>query len=143
MWREIVEQYDGVDGADPASEQDLLDAERLLGTALPADLRTLLRESNGVMDADGTDIVWSAEQIARTNQEFRRREDVKHLYMPFDALLFVGDNGGGDQFALPVLPMRPDVFVWDHENDSRTWVASSLAEYLRKALAQPGEDWYR
>lgn len=143
MWRELVEQYGDVDAADPASEQDLLDAERLLGTALPTGLRALLLESNGVMDGDGTDVIWGAEQIARTNQEFRTREDLRDLYMPFDALLFFGDNGGGDQFALPVSPVRPDVFVWDHENDSRTWVASSMEEYLRKALAQPGEDWYR
>ncbi|WP_234314170.1 MULTISPECIES: SMI1/KNR4 family protein [unclassified Streptomyces] len=138
-----MEQYDDVDVTEPASEQDLIEAERLLGATLPTGLRTLLLESNGVMDEDGTDVIWSAEQIARTNQEFRTREDLKGLYMPFDALLFFGDNGGGDQFALPVLPVRPDVFVWDHENDSRNWVASSMEEYLRKALAQPGGDWYR
>ncbi|MFD7020396.1 hypothetical protein [Streptomyces sp. NPDC059161] len=29
---------------------------------------------------------------------------------------------------------RPDVFVWNHEDDSRTWAAPSLAEYLRRRL---------
>ncbi|MFB6579458.1 SMI1/KNR4 family protein [Streptomyces sp. NPDC056402] len=94
------------------------------------------------MDEDGTDVVWSAAQIARSNEEFRTREDLRSLYMPFDGLLFFGDNGGGDQFALPISPARPDVFVWDHENDSRTWVASSMEEHLRKSLP-PWRDWYR
>ncbi|MFJ7205783.1 SMI1/KNR4 family protein [Streptomyces sp. NPDC098789] len=88
-------------------------------------------------------MIWSVERIALPNEEFRTREDLRSLYMPFDALLFFGDNGGGDRFALPVSPLRPDVFVWDHENDSRTWVAPSLERYLRSALSRPGEDWYR
>jgi len=25
---------------------------------------------------------------------------------------------------------RPDVFVWNHEDDSRTWVAPDLRRYL-------------
>jgi hypothetical protein len=25
---------------------------------------------------------------------------------------------------------RQDIFVWDHETDSRTWVAPRLEEYL-------------
>lgn len=29
------------------------------------------------------------------------------LYMPFDALLFFGDNGGGDQFAFVQTPGLP------------------------------------
>ncbi|MFJ4004272.1 hypothetical protein ACIPWL_12550 [Streptomyces sp. NPDC090023] len=30
---------------------------------------------------------------------------------------------------------RPDVFVWDHETDSRTWVARSLADYLERSVS--------
>ncbi|MFC8033052.1 hypothetical protein ACFUVU_09590 [Streptomyces griseoincarnatus] len=44
--------------------------------------------------------------------------------MPFDSLLFFGDNGGGDQFALVVAQERDDVFVWDHETGSRMWAGS-------------------
>ncbi|MCY0949451.1 SMI1/KNR4 family protein [Streptomyces sp. H27-S2] len=143
MWRELVEQYEDVEVAEPAAEQDLLGLEHRIGTPLPTSLRALLTEFNGVVDEDGTDVVWNAEQIARTNEEFRTREDLRSLYMPFDALFFFGDNGGGDQFALPISPRRPDVFVWNHENDSRTWVASNMEQYLRNALSRPGEDWYR
>lgn len=64
------------------------------------------------------------------------------LYMPFDPLLFFGDNGGGDQFAFVLTPERPDIFVWDHENDSRLWAARGLEDYLHRSLAGDG-DRYR
>lgn len=62
--------------------------------------------------------------------------------MPFDSLVFFGDNGGGDQFAFARLPDRPDVFVWEHETDSRYVVAGSLAQYVTLSLESGGEDWY-
>ncbi len=63
--------------------------------------------------------------------------------MPFDPFLFFGDNGGGDQFAFVRTPERDDVFVWDHETDSRNWISPSLQSFLRSALGSGGEDWYR
>ncbi|MDQ4123150.1 MAG: SMI1/KNR4 family protein [Acidobacteriota bacterium] len=54
--------------------------------------------------------------------------------MPFDSLLFFADAGNGDQFAFRILKgeiRRNDVFVWNHEDDSRTWVASNLKQYLQ------------
>lgn len=53
--------------------------------------------------------------------------------MPFEPLLFFADAGNGDMFAYTVCNgsvRRPDIFVWNHEDDSRTWVAPSLALYL-------------
>ena len=53
--------------------------------------------------------------------------------MPFDPLLFFGDAGNGDQFAYAIHEAqvrRNDIFAWDHETDSRTWVAPSLERYL-------------
>jgi hypothetical protein len=53
--------------------------------------------------------------------------------MPFDNLLFFADAGNGDQFAFPIQAgevRRPDVFCWNHEDDSRIWVAPSLEKYL-------------
>jgi len=50
--------------------------------------------------------------------------------MPFDALLFFGDAGTGDLFGLVPHTGRPDVFAWNHEDDSRTWVAPGLGKYL-------------
>ncbi|BAU85302.1 SMI1/KNR4 family protein [Streptomyces laurentii] len=50
--------------------------------------------------------------------------------MPFDPLLFFGEAGNGDLFAFLARIDRPDVVVWNHELDSRTWVAPSLTTYL-------------
>ena len=65
--------------------------------------------------------------------KFRSKTDFRQLYMPFDSLLFFADPGNGDQFAFPIQSSsirRADVFVWNHEDDSRTWVAPSLEKYL-------------
>ncbi|NUW33907.1 SMI1/KNR4 family protein [Nonomuraea sp. SMC257] len=67
----------------------------------------------------------------------------EQLYMPFNPLLFFADYGGGDQFAYVVDPGRHDIFVWDHETDSRRWVADNLEEYLRRRLSSSGDEWYR
>ncbi|MEU0373636.1 SMI1/KNR4 family protein [Streptomyces sp. NPDC006283] len=143
MWRELVEQYDGAELQDPTTPEELRELEEALGQTLPGPLRDLLLESNGVMDEDGTDVVWPTAQIRDNNHQFRTNESFRDLYMPFGPLMFFGDNGGGDQFAFPRSPERDDVFVWDHENDSRNWVASGLEAYLRNALENAGEDWYR
>ena len=69
--------------------------------------------------------------IAADNVELRTTPTFAELYMPFDPLLFFADAGNGDQFAFVVQPPgRDHVFAWNHEDDSRNWVAPGLAEYL-------------
>ena len=121
-------------------EAALRDAERRLGRRLPGPLADVLRKNGGgVVDAYGTDVVWPLERIVEENLLFWSGEAFAGLRMPFDPLLFFGDNGGGDQFALVVRPERNDVFVWEHETDSRVWVAGTIDEYLRRALAEDGD----
>lgn len=78
----------------------------------------------------GLRLVWASAQIATENRTFRTYPDFARLYMPFDPLVFFADGGNGDQFALLASIDREDVFVWNHETDSRTWVAPNLATYL-------------
>lgn len=118
-------------------------AEQTLDRALPVELRQLLLESNGVIGHYGVDTVWSIEQVVEQNLFFRTDRSFAGLYMPFDPLLFFGDNGGGDQFAFVQSPARPDIFVWEHETDSRRWAAGGLRDYLARSLATSGDDWYR
>ncbi|PEE41435.1 SMI1/KNR4 family protein [Bacillus pseudomycoides] len=64
----------------------------------------------------------------QTNQE------ISGLYMPFDCLLFIADAGNGDLFAYSILNgsiQKDDIYVWNHENDSRTWVAPSLKKFIK------------
>ncbi|MCL3995457.1 SMI1/KNR4 family protein [Streptomyces lavenduligriseus] len=122
---------------------DLVAAETRLRRSLPAELRQLLLESNGVIGHCLVDTVWSLDQIVEKNLLFWSDETFAQLYMPFDALLFFGDNGGGDQFAFVQKPERPDIFVWEHESDSRRWAANNLRDYLSRALRTGDDDWYQ
>lgn len=82
-------------------------------------------------------LVWPVERIEADNLAFRSNPDFRELYMPFDPLLFVGDDGGGDQFGFRILAgeIQPDnVYRWVHENDSRQWFAGDLRDYLARAL---------
>jgi hypothetical protein len=135
VWIELVEALPGPAGFQPAaSESALLRCASSLGHPLPTDLAALLRESDGVEGEYGDGLVWSAERISSENRSLRDDVEFATLYMPFDPLLFFADAGNGDLFALLPGIDRPDVFVWDHENDSRTWVAPSLAKYLEWRL---------
>jgi SUKH superfamily protein len=119
--------------SEPAEEQALSAAETQLGMRLPESLRELLAESNGVRGEYDLELIWSIERIIADNRLFRENESFRTLYMPFDGLLFFADAGNGDQFAFAVAGgqvRRPDIFVWNHEDDSRTWLAKDLGDYL-------------
>ncbi|MEU3727231.1 SMI1/KNR4 family protein [Streptomyces sp. NPDC031705] len=142
-WRELIlGLLPQAELGGPADEAELAAVERALGQPLPAGLADLLRACDGVVGRHGTDVVWSAGRIARDNAELRNSPELAALYMPFEPLLFFGDNGGGDRFAAVRIPPRPDVFVWDHETDTRAWAAAGLEDYLRRTLPASG-DWYR
>jgi hypothetical protein len=61
----------------------------------------------------GTGTIWTAEKILEENRSLRRNEQFRSLYMPFDSLMFFGDNGGGDQFAFVRTQDRDEISVWD------------------------------
>lgn len=144
MWRQVVQEVFPEAGfREPAQVSEIVEAEKRLGRALPAELKQLLLESNGVIGRTHVDTVWTVDQIVEQNLLFWSDESFAQLYMSFDALLFFGDNGGGDQFAFVQKPERPDVFVWEHESDSRRWVANNLRDYLGRSLRDSGDDWYR
>lgn len=81
--------------SDPVVAKDLGGVEAALGVRLPADLSGCLAETNGASALYGTAILWSAAEIVERNREMRDTEDFRDLYMPFDALLFVGEGETG------------------------------------------------
>ncbi|MBC2875461.1 MULTISPECIES: SMI1/KNR4 family protein [Streptomyces] len=143
MWRQaVLDDFPEAGFREPVHEAEIAAAEKRLQRAIPAELRQLFLESDGVLGHSRVDTVWPLEQVVEQNLSFWSDDSLARLYMPFDALLFFGDNGGGDRFAFVRKPERPDVFVWDHENDSRMWVAGDLRDYLGRSLRAGGDDWY-
>jgi hypothetical protein len=134
MWKELAKQHSSAVVVQAgASESAIQQAERALGVLFPDDLRGCLLESDGIEGEYGLGVVWSLERIIRENRSFRETAAFRELYMRFDCLLFFADAGNGDQFAFAIQAgeiRRDDVFVWNHENDSRTWAAPSLSKYL-------------
>ena len=128
--------------APPAGGAAISEIERRLGDPVPADLRALLSQTDGVLDEYASDVVWTAGRIAEDNALFRADASFAELYQPFTGLLFFGDNGGGDQFAFVVNDPQAGVVVWEHETDSRRRVADDLADYLRQILSSDGDEWY-
>ncbi|NWK54256.1 SMI1/KNR4 family protein [Verrucomicrobiaceae bacterium N1E253] len=115
--------------SEPVSDEKIDQLERDLDIHCPEALRSLLSETNGIIGEYGLGLMWDIERIKEDNLGFRRSDDFEDLYMPFDHLIFFGDAGNGDQFAFPTLrngKSRDDIFVWNHEDDSRSWVAPSL-----------------
>jgi hypothetical protein len=135
MWIDLIASLPGmITLREPASEADVRDAERVLGQSLPPELAGLLAESNGAEGEYGLGLVWPVDRIVKENLALRGDGQLAQLYrplfMPFDHLLFFADAGNGDMFAIVPHTGRTDIYVWDHENDSRTWVAANLSKYL-------------
>ncbi len=134
MWKEFINSLsDEYEFQEPAKEKDIIEAEGQLDVELPHDLKELLKESNGILGEYRISIIWDIKRIVQDNLNFRNSSDFKELYMPFDCLLFFADAGNGDQFAYPILNgtiSKDDIYVWNHEDDSRTWVASSLKWFI-------------
>jgi hypothetical protein len=125
------------------TSEALAEADVTLGAALPASLRELLLDSDGITVDEGIQIVWSLRRIVADNLTFRSGALFRGSYMPFDSLMFFGDEGNGDQYGFVVLEgavSRRDVFRWDHESDSRICVASGLESHL-EALARRYRTW--
>lgn len=134
MWRELITTHTSdATFAAPSTSSEVTSAGEILGVPFPDSLRSALCEANGIEGEYGLGLLWPVSRIIADNQSFRGNPDFRHLYMPFDNLLFFGDAGNGDQFAFVVLDgevRREDIFVWDHESDSRSWVAPSLREFF-------------
>jgi len=134
MWKSLVESLGKECRFEAqATKPEVSEAEAKLNIAFPEVLKDCLYETNGVFGEYDLGLVWSLERIISTNIEFRNNSEFSDLYMPFDSLLFFADAGSGDQFFFPIqngVIRRDDIFVWNHEDDSRNWVAASLQKYI-------------
>lgn len=140
MWREFIQSCVlaahsplEIRYTSGASTEQIAKEEAELGTQFPSDLKMLFVESDGIKDIYGLGIVWSLVEISRYNREMRTESIYREHYMSFTDLLFFADAGNGDRFAFPIHGgevQEKRIFVWNHEDDSRLAIASSLQSYL-------------
>ena len=135
MWIEYFKSVsDDFEFTQPATEQALAKAESALGLTFPAELRELLKETNGVEQRSAYLLfILSVERIEQDNYEMRHAIALS-FYMPFTHLLFFADAGNGDKFGFPISQegnIGRDVFAWNHEDDSRFWCAPSLKTFIQ------------
>ncbi|UOQ48764.1 SMI1/KNR4 family protein [Gracilibacillus caseinilyticus] len=117
----------------PASNREISQISEKLNVVLHKKLLELYSETNGIFDSFDCPLIWSTSRVVEDNLFFRNFDDYKDIYMPFDHLLFFADDGCGDLFGYKILNgsiQTEDIYVWNHEDDSRTWVASSLEKFV-------------
>ncbi|MFB9330822.1 SMI1/KNR4 family protein [Paenibacillus aurantiacus] len=118
----------------PATETELLALQEKLKVSLPEALLTLYQETNGIHGDYGIALIWSIERAIKENLYFRSLTETLDYLEPLDEFLFFSDAGNGDLFGYNLTNgnVRPDdIYVWSHENDQRTVVAASLAEFIK------------
>ncbi|MFI5494104.1 hypothetical protein [Actinoplanes sp. NPDC051859] len=98
-----------------ASGQAIAAAEGRLGLPLPHDLVELLRETDGIRAADGTPVVWAADQLVR------------------DGDLLVVGGCGGERFAYELADPAAGILLKDRV------VGTDLADYVVRALGPDTE----
>jgi hypothetical protein len=153
-WRELINGfYDarpprpGIAGKPrfyaAASAGNMVDAESALSAALPGSLRSLLLETNGVMDMmaiDGGDwfdsmgLLWTIEELVERNRYYRAASAEGTFKRDFTNLVFFAGAGtDGILFAFPVEDRicAPRVMVWHPITDELDELALSLDDFLR------------
>ncbi|GGA49158.1 SMI1/KNR4 family protein [Psychrobacillus lasiicapitis] len=135
MWKKYIETISKeYNFKAPATNSEITLIKKELNVELPEKLLALFNETNGVFDKHDCPLIWSTQQIVEENLFFRNFDDYKDIFMPFDNLLFFSDGGNGDLFGFGILNgniQRDDIFVWNHEDDSRNWIASSLEDFIK------------
>lgn len=114
----------------PATETQIYKVSSTLKMEIPDELESLLKEVN----SDGTTFL-STEQIIRDNLFLRELED----FMPLDVFLFFAENGCGDYFGYSIRKnseIDNNIFMWDHESDSRKWVAQGLDQFIKRRKSE-------
>jgi hypothetical protein len=128
-------------GPGAVSDPQIVRVEKKLGRKLPDPLREIYRECGGILAHYATPLVMPLDDLVQRNEWLRSTDSIAELYMPFDHLLFFGEEGNGDLHAFPIKIDGgygdQNIYEWDHENDSRNWRASSIGDLF----ARMATDW--
>ena len=129
---------------EPAPESLLLELKKQFNlTQLPPELEELYTQTDGVDDflyikhldesIKTGDLIWPVERVIKENTFHRTSENYKRLYKSFNNLFFFADAGNGDLIAFEMqdgVLEKSDVYFWNHEDDTREWLASGLKVFI-------------
>ena len=150
-WRRSLLQFNAERSADGpsldfrpgASAAAVAAAEQRVGVRFPPSLRSLLQQTNGVMEQMQIGgalenihwLFWPVDQLVKEN-ESHRTIAAEHHMGPANAVLFFADAGAdGISFGFPVKEngkCRPRVVVWHPIGDTVTEVAPTLEDFFRR-----------
>lgn len=127
----------------PASRQEIDECSERLGVVFPAELESLLFQTNGVRErvstaageVDSGYFLFPVERILEINT-FLRTQTADYA-MPLDSLLFFADDGFGDYFGFAIVRGKVPhsrIYFWNHEDDSRLFIAPSLEYFVENSL---------
>lgn len=108
-------------------------AENSLGCALPEELKQLYSQTDGVSAHYGAPLVMPLRRAVEENEALRRSPELRGLFMPFNHMLVFGGDNNGDLFFFPIHSngsLASNVFIWDHESDSRSYFANTLKDFF-------------
>jgi len=149
-WKEYIETQLNLNNVSkyrcnsPATQEVLIALkERFELSHLPDKLEELYRQTDGIdellyFEEKGEltktgELIWQIEKVIETNNTCRTAPYFKDIYKPLDQLLFISDAGNGDMFGYKTINGKfdgSDIYVWDHEDDSRNWVAPNLTKFI-------------
>lgn len=152
-WRDLISSVYESRGVDikprfypSASAEEIADAEDCLNARLPTSIRSLLSETNGVMEMMAIDggewiesmwLLWSVAEIVKWNTFFRTSRD-STSGRDFKQITFFANAGvDGIQFGFPVMDghvCAPRVVVWYPIGGEVEEVATSLEDFLNRWL---------
>jgi hypothetical protein len=116
--------------SDGAPEAMIRECEVRPGYLIPAELRTLLLESNGVEGEYGLGLIWPVERIAADNLGLPRRRGPGPHQMRLTRY-FSSPTPGTAISSRSLLALTDRTCSGGTtRNDSRTWVAPTIATYL-------------
>ena len=135
MWIELVQSVcSEYSVGEPADEGAISDANNALLISPPSELKSLWLEADGILDKYG-DGIWSVEETIQQNLDLWSYPDQNDLYMSFGSMFCFAGAGNGDLYFFPIQGdgkiNRADIFLWNHETDSREWAAANLQQFVK------------
>lgn len=133
---ELIQKYDSASLQEPCSEQELEAAEQSVGYAFPAELKALLRETNG-----DRFLLLSAGQIMERTESARTIlaecfDDAEEFQEKIVRHIFFATNGCGDYYCYRVLPNgeadTTAIYRWEHETFEHCIVAKDIPDLIVK-----------